>query len=1222
MAQPPDSISQVIYLLGNTAINTIPEAHLEAFRQELRAQQNPFTIVHLGDIASNRGLDKNPEAATTRKLNKLLQLTANTKGNMLFVPGDKDWDNSGKEGLEDVKILGNYISSHQKNGQVLLPEEGCPGPVIRDIGKTVRIIAINTQWWMHPYRKPQEPDTDCGILSGPEFIESVEDAIEEADGRQVLIVGHHPVVSNGVYGGHMSLKKHLFPFFDFKTNSWVPLPLLGSLYAAYRQNVGTPRDMANPGYQNFISNMNRLFQSNDQLIYAAAHDYSLQLNAFEDNYFLVSGSFSEKDYVSKNLQSLVNRAATGYAKLTIYSNGKVTSTFYEFTSQSAIAVAEHTLFQSACNPNPNKNIPINKQVGPCIDTEIAAPITTEEVTTMGNKARVVAGPQYQAVGLKRKFFGDLYRASWTQPVQVPLLYLSHTQDRLRPIKIGGGRQTTSLRLSASQDRQFVFRSVDKDPVGALPPELRNTVATDVLREITPTQQPYGALVVSSLLDSTAILHAQPKLFVLADDPALGPFRTNYKDLFGMLEERPMDPGKNTPGFGGADDIKSSFNMFRQLYKDHDNQVDAQEFGKARAFDIFIGDWGRHADNWRWAGFKNDSQTVYRPIPRDRDHAFSRWDGIIPWLADRKWAVPNIQNFDKDLSGLRSLTWAARHLDRFLLTSLTRQDWLTIAQYLQTTFTDPVIDKAIAELPKEVAANQGQEIGTILKARRQHLPDVLQEYYELLAEYVDVVASNKNEYFKVERLPEAGVRVQVFKKDKSSDLPEGTPLYSRTFLKNETKEIRLYGLDGEDVFDVSGEARASIRIRVIGGNGQDSIRDVSEVKSVRRSTLVYDNKATKLALGKEARNLTSNEQDINYYSPTSFEYDAISPNGSLIYNLSDGLGISFGVNFKQQRFRKKEYSSLYGFNVRATQFGNLQLTSNLLWRRVWGKWDLGTRLDLGRYFRTYDFFGLGNSTRKNEPLYREKYYKARYGGIMSSVYLQRQFFQKSFFRFGPLFEILTTDFKDNSILGQSKNGPQPVNITDQQLVGAAAELVLDLRDKLVFTQRGVRVFVRHNAYKQLKSNGKAFGLTEGFVDYYASGQVFLPVTLALRAGGAKNFGRDLPYYKYTTLGMQPNLRGYVINRFTGDASLYLNSELRLHVGEVESAFLPFRYGLIAFFDRGRVWYQGNSAGGWHNGYGGGFYIAPVAEKFAFSMILQHSREEALLFSFGAGFRFDQ
>ncbi len=79
---------------------------------------------------------------------------------------------------------------------------------------------------------------------------------------------------------------------------------------------------------------------------------------------------------------------------------------------------------------------------------------------------------------------------------------------------------------------------------------------------------------------------------------------------------------------------------------------------------------------------------------------------------------------------------------------------------------------------------------------------------------------------------------------------------------------------------------------------------------------------------------------------------------------------------------------------------------------------------------------------------------------------------------------------------------------------------------------------------------------------------------------------------------------------------------MHVGEVESAFLPFRYGLIAFFDRGRVWYQGNSAGGWHDGYGGGFYIAPVAERFAFSMILQHSREEALLFNFGAGFRFDQ
>jgi len=1084
-AQATDSISQVVYLLGNTATTTIAPTHLRAFQQALQAERNPFTIVHLGDIAANRGMGKRLNAGANRKIDQLLQLTK-IRGNLYFVPGDKDWDNSGKEGLDDVRRLENYIKKHQTRGQVLLPGNGCPGPEIRDIGKNLRLIAINTQWWMHPYRKPAEPDTDCGISSDTEFLDALEEAIEDANGRQILIVGHHPVFSNGFYGGHMPLRNHLFPFSEtrLKPLYWLPLPGLGSLYASFRQNVGIPRDMSSPGYQNFVTNLNRVFQVHNQLIYAASHDYSLQLNRLENNYHLISGSFSEKKYVAKNPTSLFNQEVSGYVKLTLYANGKVTTTFYQFAKPgTAVAIAEQTLFQSACNPDSTKNIPVNNQVGPCVEPEVPAPITTEEVSTDGKKATVIAGPQYAAKGLKLKFFGHLYRKSWTQPVQVPLLYLSRTREKLRPERVGGGRQTISLRLNAADGREFVFRSIDKDPIGAIPPELRNTVVTDVLRQITPTEQPYGALVVSSLLDSTDILHARPKLHVLADDRTLGPYREKYQGMFGMLEERPGDARSKRLGFGGSTDVKNSFNLHQELYQDNSNRIDALAYGKARAFDIFIGDWGRHPDNWRWAGFKTDSQTIYRPIPRDRDHAFSRWDGVIPWLADRKWAIPNIQNFDKEISGLRSLTWSARYLDRFLLISLNRQDWISLAQELQQTFTDAAIDKAIAELPPEIRNSEGKEIGTTLKARRTRLTAVLQEYYELLARYVDIVGSNKNEYFKVERLPEAQVRVQIFKKDTKTNLPQESAFFDRIFFRNETKEIRLYGLDGADVVDVSGKADASIRVRIIGGNGQDSIRDVSIVKNYRRYTLVYDSTNTKLNLGPETRNLTSNAPDVNFYSPTSFAYNTYSPNGSIIYNQSDGVGLAFGITYKQQHFRKKDFSAIYAFNVRATQYGNRQLTSNILWRHVWKQWDLGTYLDFGYYFRTYDFFGLGNNTKKNETLYDDKFYKARYGGIMSAIFLQRQFFQKSYFRIGPLFERLTTNFRDNSFLGQPEDGMPLVNTTQQQLVGLNSDFVLDLRDKLVFTQRGLRIFVRHNTYKPIQGNRKAFGLTEGFVDYY-------------------------------------------------------------------------------------------------------------------------------------------
>ena len=1222
-AQTADTVLQVVYLIGNTATDPIPEVHLTAFQQEIKAQNRPFTIVHLGDIVGNQGLSKKTDKTSTRQLDQLLQLTQNKpQGNMYFVPGDKDWDNSGKEGWKNVRNLEKYLADLKSKARVLVPGNGCPGPEIIDIGTGLRLVTINTQWWMHPYRKPVEPDTDCQINTDADFLEELDDAISEAGKRNVLVVGHHPVISNGVYGGHMPLKKHLFPFSDRNSQNRVPLPLLGSIYAAYRQNIGTPRDMANVRYQDFKTGLTGILQENKNIIYAAAHDYSLQLNNAAENYHLVSGSFSQADYVGKNAASLVNAAKPGFSKVTYYASGKVTSGFYTFTPAGLKELTSVLLFQSACVPDATIKVPINQQFGSCVAT--SEPVVTQDsAATATNRqfTTIAAGPEFKASPFKKLFLGQLYRPSWVQPVQLPVFYLSQTFPKLSVVKVGGGLQTKSLRLQAPSGREYVFRSVAKEPVGVVPAELRHTIVTNVLREINPSAQPYGAVVVSRLLDATDILHVQPTYYVMGNDPALQSVGGAFAGLLGLLEERPKEQIRKEDNLGSADDIKKSYRFFRQLYQDHDNRVDVRAYGLARAFDIFINDPDRHAGNWRWAEYKNGNESVYRPIPLDRDQAFTRWEGLFFWLADREWASSSIQNFDEEISGIQSLTWTARHLDRLLLTSLTKEQWREIGIQLQSKMTDEVIDQAIAAMPQEVREADGQVIGRRLKTRRQHLPQALEDYYTLLARYVDVVGSNKNEYFKVERLPGATVRVQMFEKDKDTNGPEGNkPLFDRVLKKSETKEIRLYGLDGKDVFEVSGNVPASIRVRIIGGAGKDSIRDVSAVKSFRKNTLVYDNTDTKLTLGKESQNLTSDAPDINQYNREAFEYNTYNPGGSLIYNKSDGLGVSFGINYKRQRFRKPDYGSLYGFQARATQNGNLQLTSNILWRQVLGKFDIGTYIDAGQYFQYYNFFGLGNNTGKNEALYDANYYKARYGGIMSQVFVQRQFFRKSYIRVGPLFEALTTNFNQNTFLAEPTS--QSYNTTPQLLAGLGGELSLDLRDKAVFTQRGLRFFVRHSSYQRLKNNNDYIGLTAGFADYYGTARIVVPITLGVRLGGAKNHGKDLPFFKYTSLGMLQNLRGYVINRFSGDASAYINTELRFHVGQVNNSFLPFRYGLITFFDRGKVWYQGRATGGWHDGYGGGIYIAPFAERFAFSFLLQHSREESILFQVGAGFRFDQ
>ena len=172
-------------------------------------------------------------------------------------------------------------------------------------------------------------------------------------------------------------------------------------------------------------------------------------------------------------------------------------------------------------------------------------------------------------------------------------------------------------------------------------------------------------------------------------------------------------------------------------------------------------------------------------------------------------------------------------------------------------------------------------------------------------------------------------------------------------------------------------------------------------------------------------------------------------------------------------------------------------------------------------------------------------------------------------------------------------------------------------------RGVRI--QHDSYRQVghESQQSNFGLTQAFAEYYGTVKLGIPVTLALKGGGAKNYGTDadIPFYKFASIGQLTNLRGYYRNRFSGDGSLYFNSELRIPVGHVTNAFIPFHYGLFVFYDQGRVYYQGASPGGWHTGYGGGIYIAPIIETFAFSLSYQQSKESPQV-QFGVGFQIDK
>jgi hypothetical protein len=1117
-----------------------------------------------------------------------------------------------------VRELEERATDHPGSSRFFLPPEGCPGPEVIDLSPGFRLIVLNTQWWMHPFDIPEAPDADCSNLTKEEIMESLEEAIEESGGRNILVIGHHPVVSSGVYGGHMTLETHLFPFAESRPGNRIPLPGVGSFYAAYRQNVGTVRDLANENYQEFISQMRDVLNRHPGLIYASAHDYSMQLLQYEEGFQLISGSISKSEHTGKDPGSLFSSSECGYTRLEYLKSGEIRVGFYQTGAEKPRELYSQVLFRTACDETGGSEGPVNRYYIPClVEEEVSGQAVETPFPT--DSARVTGG-DYAAKGFKRMMLGSLHRATWQTPVSIPYLNLDTARGGLTPYALGGGRQTTTLKFKGGDGREYAFRSVDKNLVNALPEELRNTFVGTMMKEVTATEYPYGAIIASSLMDETDILHARPKLYVLPDHPDLGAFREPFAGLFGMLEIKPGDPEGDREGFMGAGDVTRSAGLFRKLYRDNDYHVDAVALGRARVFDMLIGDWGRHEDNWKWAGYDRGDKRVYYPIPRDRDHAFCKWNGLIPYLADREWAMPQVESFEAGFKGIKSLTWPARHVDRFLLTELNREEWQKISASIEHEMTDEVIDRAIRSLPPEIISVSGNEIGEQLKSRRDQLPEAVDKYYALLARQVDVVGSNKHEFFEVIRLPDGNVKVTMYKKKKEGEVLTEDPLYTRVFDRKETREICVYGLDGNDVFDISGKAGKSILVRIIGGPGPDEVIDRSDVTGVSKHTFIYDTRSTRLVTGPESRDLTSDDPGINLYDRKSFQYNTYFPMPLIYYSSDDGLVGSFAMNWTRQGFRKEDFKSKHDFYVRAGTVGNVQVGTQNKWKGLVGRWDAGINADYGHYFPYYNFFGLGNTTRKDPGLFDSDYYKVYLKGLISSIYAENEFIRKGTFRLGLLYEDINVRSKTDSLF-HMEEGPVP-GADRVSMGGVLARFYLDFRDREVFATRGLQLLVEHSGYTTLNGASGNFGLLDSYVKYFGTAKILIPVSLVVKLGGSTTYGHGIPFYKYPHLGQFSNLRGYKRNRFTGDASAYMNSELRFHFGKVRNLFLPFETGLITFFDAGRVWMKGDAGGGWHPGYGAGIYISPLTRDYLFTLMFESSPEEKILFRFGFGFMLDE
>lgn len=1194
---PPadNTLDHSVILLGDIKYPVNDMAVMQLLGKKLNELDGKGSVIILGDIVYPNGLpdeDSKDYAQAKANLDKILETIDGFSGNVVFLPGNHDWQKGKQEGWSHIRNEEAYINAFLGKENVYLPGGGCPGPVEVPLSDDVVAIVFDSQWWFQHTEKPG-PDEGCDFEDEVGLFVAIEDIIRRNQDKKIIFASHHPLFSVGNHGGYFAPSRWLFPLLDFNKYMYIPLP--GFIYTWYRKYLGHIQDLSHPEYRMLRNTMMDIFQDYPDVIYAAGHEHNLQYFEKDKFHHIISGAGGEATYIKKKEKKAdFAYAGLGLSILRFYTNGDVWTEYWSAEeSGSESLVFRKKLF----------NKPL---FDPLLKEEHLKSLDFSDSTV-----QIKLSDLYSKSKFVRFWMGDNYREIWNTQVTLPVFDIGSEKGGLTIIQRGGGQQTRSVRMEDKDGKQYVLRSVNKYVEKALDEQMRNTIAEDAVQDAISASHPFAALSVPDMAEAAGVMHTNPIIVWVPDDPRLGIYRNDLANDVFLYEERPAGDRDDIASFGYSEKIVNTGKVVKKTQDDHDHKVDQESVVRARIFDLFLNDWDRHDDQWRWAGFKKGEEYIYKPIPRDRDQVYFVNNGFVMWLASQDFMQPKFQGFDHKVKNVKGLAFNARYFDRSFITEPDLNVWLETAFSVQKGLSDTVIHTAIASFPEEVYKISGQEIEAKLKSRRNLLQNYAEGLYLFLAKEVDVVGTNQRELFKVKRLSNGNTQVSVWAlTKKKGKLKE--QIYNREFKYDETKEIRLYGLKGKDKFVVDGEASRAIKVRLVGGQNKDSIIDVSSIKKPGKSLLVYDRKDKNnfIQKGKETRLKLSKKKAVNQYNRKQYKYDKTLPILGAGFNIDDGFFIRGGANIKRYNFRDSTQHKIGGTFAFQTQAFSIEYEGRYSAISQFFDLELSAVLSVPR--NVDNFFGIGNETKKitND----KSYYRVRYENAQINPMLVHRVNKNVEYKFGAFYQYFNVNDTADRYIGNTEiNGLDSLAYINHHFAGLNAGLEIDTRNSNVLPIRGVYWVSTATGYYGLDENSKNLIKLSSDLRFYLSLRTDPRLVFAFRVGGSVNIG-DYEFFHANFIGGKTNLRGFRSNRFAGDHSFYQNTEIRFKLSNLRTYIFNGQTGFYLFNDIGRVWVAGEESTRWHDGYGVGLWITPfefTALTFSYNM---SSDDKMFVFNF--------
>lgn len=1181
----PESEQDIaVFLIGDTQnFSTKQGQHTYwLLKKKLDSAAPNSLLLFLGNSAASGKKD-----SLRAQLENSLALTKNFKGKTLFIPGNHDL----RSGITSLKNQEKEVKEFLKNKEAYLPEGGCAIDKIK-INEQLVIITVNSEWMLADWDRLPGINKKCEIQTREDFYTELRSLLTKYQNQTVILAMHHPVINTGTHGGFTSARMQLYP-----EVSRIPLPGLGSMFNILRSTSGfSSQDISNERYAGFAKRMKNILQGMDNVIVVAAHDHNLQYHVMGNIRQIISGSSNTNAPATINEKSDFSYGKPGFAVLHIREKENMDVEFFSTAEENSKRISHIEI-----RPKNKESAHYYPKFFP--ETKSAS---------------VYPEKQTEKSSLYRLLWGDHYRKYYGTQVTVPVADLSVLEGGFVPLRKGGGNQSNTLRLRAASGQEFVMRAVRKDAVRFLNKvafktesfgdELTGTFPDKFISDFYTTVHPYTPFIVNRLMGNIGILHSNPKLYYIPKQNTLGKYNSEYGDELYMIEERFSDDTETLKQLENANEILSTDELIQKLHKSTDNHVEMPEYVRARLFDMLVGDWDRHDDQWKWAGYKTDGKTLYRPIPRDRDQAFSKFDG---WLIRLIMSIPDLRHMKSFGSKIRSVKWMNREpypIDLIFAGNSTENDWMEQAEFIQKNLTEADIKAAFAHLPKEIQDETVTQIIRNLCQRKNDLKTYAAAYYRVLQKKVPLAGTDKKDHFRVTQSPNASL-VEIFSKN------DHQPWFSKTYRKNLTKEIWLFGLNDDDTFEVKGKGNSGIRLVLAGGYNHDNYK-VENGKKVKIYDFRSQNNTYHTARG--TRKIITDHYDNNMYNfrKPMYSFGAVYPD--LGYNPDDGAALGLLYSYTKNSYIRNPFTERHNFSVRFfTATGGFNVNYSGLLKEAVLDWDLGIDAKYTTPFFTQNFFGLSNESLYLRHQFEESYNRARIREFTFSPSLSKTGWKNVTHRFQMDVESFKVEKTEGRFVSISPD-VSPEVFQSKEFGGASYTFAYHNKDNASFPQLGMDLKLQAGWKTALQHETRNFITLNGQLnmDHRIDKKGRFVLANALSAYWISN--RNFEFYQAASIGGDNGLRAYRTQRFSGKSFLLDSSEIRWNFGRVQNGFLPASFGVALGYDIGRVWNPEEDSDKWHQSVGGSIWMN-VLDKLSLRLN-GFTGEDGLRISFGLGMGF--